>query len=124
VQVAFPGDQHPVSAFGAGRAREAFRVGVHPRGLRRGGPPADCDRGGHGAEGGGELCVPVPDQVSEPVTGLLELAGEVAGELGRPAARGMRRDPGQVNAAGPGLDDERGVQAPEREDAAGVEEIR
>ena len=58
------------------------------------------------------------------MTGLLELTGEVAGELGGPAARGMRRDPEQMNAAGPGLDDERDVQTLEREDAVDVEEIR
>jgi hypothetical protein len=36
----------------------------------------------------------------------------------------VRRDPEQMNAPGPGLDDERDVQALEREDAVDVEEVR
>jgi hypothetical protein len=103
VQVAFPGDQHPVSAFGADSAHETFRIGVHPGNLRSGGQHADTDRGEHGVEGSGELRVPVPDQVSEPVTGLLELTGEVTGELGGPVARGMRRGPEQMYPPGPEL---------------------
>src|SRR6185437_8981885 len=96
----------------------------HPRGLRRGGQHGDAGRGEHCAEGGGELRVPVPDQVSEPVTGLIELTGEVAGELAGPLARGVCRDPGQSYPPGPGLDDERDVQALEREHAADVEQVR
>jgi len=33
VQVAFPDDRHPVSAFGADGPHEAFCTGVHPRSL-------------------------------------------------------------------------------------------
>ena len=68
---------------------------LHPRSLRRGGPHADSGRGEHGVGSGGELRIRVPDQVGEPVTGLLELAGEVAGELGGPAARGCAVIPGR-----------------------------
>jgi hypothetical protein len=123
-QVTFPDDQHPVSALGADRAHEAFGVGVHPRRLRRGGQHVDSDRGGHGVGSGGELRIPVPDQAGDPVTGLLALTGEVAGELGGPFAGGVRRDGEQVNTPGPGLDDERGGQALEREDAVNAEEVR
>jgi len=58
------------------------------------------------------------------VTGLLELTGEVAGELGGPPARGVRRDPEQMHPPRPDLDDERDIQAPEREHAVGVKEVR
>ena len=64
------------------------------------------------------------DQVGEPVTGLLELTGEIAGELGRPLACGVCRDAEQVHPPGPGLDDERDVQALEREHAVDVKEVR
>ena len=83
-----PDDEHPVSALGADGAHEAFRIGIHPRSLRRGGQHADSDRAEHGVEGGGELRIPIPDQVGEPVTGFFELTGEVADELDGPAARG------------------------------------
>lgn len=52
----------------------------------------------------------VPDQVREPLTGLLEVTGEVAGELRHPAARGVRGDPEQVHPPGPDLDDEGDIQ--------------
>ena len=58
------------------------------------------------------------------MTGLLELTGEVAGELGGPAARGVRRDPEQMHPPSPCLDDERDIQTPEREHAVGMEEVR
>jgi len=92
--------------------------------MRCGGQHADTDRAEHGVEGGGELRVSVPDQVSEPVTGLLELTGEIAGELGRPLACGVCRDAEQVHPPGPGLDDERDIQALEREHAVDVKEVR
>ena len=78
--------------------------------LRCGGQHADTDRAEHGVEGGGELRVPVPDQVSEPVTGLLKLTGEIAGELGRPLACGVCRDAEQLHPPGPCLDDERDIR--------------
>ena len=78
--------------------------------LRCGGQHADTDRAEYGVEGGGELRVPVPDQVSEPVTGLLKLTGEIAGELGRPLACGVCRDAEQLHPPGPCLDDERDIR--------------
>ena len=39
------------------------------------------DRGKDGIERGGELRIPVPDQVGEPAPGLCQFAGEVSGEL-------------------------------------------
>jgi hypothetical protein len=76
------------------------------------------------SKGGGELRVPVPDQVSEPVTALLELNGEVAGEPGGPLPRGVCRDPWQMHPPGPYLEDERDMQTPERAHAAGMQEVR
>jgi hypothetical protein len=123
VQVALPGDQHPVSAFGADRAHEAFCVGVHPRGLRRGRQHAGSNRVEHGVEGGGEPRVPVPDQVGEPMTGLLELTGEVADKLGGPPARGVRRDPEQMHPPGPDLDHKCDIKALECDRAVDMKEV-
>jgi hypothetical protein len=47
--------------------------------------------------------------MSEPVTGILKLTGEVTGELGSPVARGVRRDPEQMYPPGPDLDDETSI---------------
>ena len=58
------------------------------------------------------------------MTGFFELTGEVADELDGPAARGVRRDPEQMHPPGPDLDDERDIQALEREHAVDVKEVR
>ena len=55
---------------------------------------------------------------------LLEFGGEIAGELGGPLASGMSRDAEQVHPPGPDLDDERDVEALERDRAVDVEEVR
>src|SRR5690348_6677573 len=62
--------------------------------------------------------------MGEPVTDLLELGGEVADKLGGPLAGRVCRDPEQVHPPGPDLDDERDVQALERDRAVDVEEVR
>jgi hypothetical protein len=71
----------------------------------------------------GELRIPVPDQVGEPARCLFQSAGEIAGELGGPLARRVPGNPEQVHAPGVEFDDERHVQAGERECAVDVEEV-
>jgi hypothetical protein len=58
------------------------------------------------------------------VTGLLELTGEVAGKLGGPRARGCAVISGRCTRRIPVFMDERGIQALERDHAAGVEQVR
>jgi DNA-binding CsgD family transcriptional regulator len=76
-----------------------------------------------GVECGGELRVPVADQVSEAASGFLEIGGEVAGEPGGPLAGRVPYDPEQVHPSCLVFDGERDAQAGERDRAAGVEEI-
>lgn len=70
----------------------------------------------------GELRVPVPDQVREPVPGLLEFGRELPGGLDGPRAGRMRGDAEQLNPAGSQFDHEHWVQARERQ-RVGVGEV-
>ncbi|MEY9889286.1 hypothetical protein ABIA31_002934 [Catenulispora sp. MAP5-51] len=87
-QVAFTDDQHPVGALGTDDAHEPLREGIHSRCLWCGEYAVDADGGEYCVEGGGELCISVPNQIPEPVS-LLEVRGEVPCELCSPDADGV-----------------------------------
>jgi len=122
-QVPLAGDEHLVGALSPCRADEAFRVGVHPGCLGRDRQYCRPDRGEHGVGCSGELRVPIADQVSEPASGLLQVGGKVAGQLCGPLAARVSGDPEQVHSPCPVFDDERDIQAPQRDRAVDVEEI-
>ena len=84
VQVAFSGDEDPVGALSADEADPAPGEGVHLRGLRCGEHDLDADGGKDRVEGGTELRVPVANQASESVPGLLQITGKTAGQLNHP----------------------------------------
>jgi hypothetical protein len=98
-------------------------MAFHPGSLGRGRQYCRPGRGEHGVERGGELSVAVADQVSEPVPGFLQIGGEVAGELGGPLAGRVSGDAEQVHPSCLVFDDERDVQALERERAVDMKEI-
>jgi putative transposase len=122
-QVLLASDEHPVGALGSHRAHEALGIGIHPGRLGRDWQCFDSDRSEHGVERGGELGIPVPDQVGEPGSGFFQFAGKVAGELSGPLVRRVPGDAKYVHPPCLDFDDERDVQAAECERAVDMEEI-
>ena len=58
-----------------------------------------------GVEGCGEPGVAIADEEPEPPAGIVEVHGEVAGQLGQPSAGRVRGDAEDVHAAGGVLND-------------------
>ncbi len=83
-QVAFGGDEHPVGAFCWNSFHSALGVGVHSRCLRCGLHDLDSGGGEDCVEGGGGAAVAVANQMGESLAGVLEVEGELVGELGGP----------------------------------------
>lgn len=75
-----------VETLGADRAHEALceRVGFWR--AHRGANGLDADRGEHVVKAGGELGVAVANEGPEVPTGIFEICGEVARDLGHPRA--------------------------------------
>ncbi|GAA3792429.1 hypothetical protein GCM10022206_35160 [Streptomyces chiangmaiensis] len=77
-------DQQTVGALIPYGAYEAFRVWVAAGAAWKGFGHGDALAGEDGVEGGGELRVPVPDEVGEVGGAVAELPQELAGLLGGP----------------------------------------
>jgi len=120
--VAAIADQQPVQALGAHRAYPALGIGVGLRRPRWDLHDLDARGGEHRVERGGELRVPVAEQVSEPVGPLAEVHQQVPGGLGDPLPGGVGGDAGQVRATAVELDDEQHVQ-PGQSDRLDGEEV-
>jgi hypothetical protein len=73
-------------------------------------------------EAGGELAVPVADQVAELLGAAAEVHEQVAGLLGHPGAGGVGGDPGEVHVAAAVLDHHENVKAAQ-EDGVDVGEV-
>jgi hypothetical protein len=86
-------DQEMVEAFPTGGAHPSLGERVRVRRPHRGADDLGADRAPHVVEGPGELGVTVADQVGHDTPPVLEDAGQVAGLLGDPGARRVRRDP-------------------------------
>src|ERR1035441_1713189 len=104
-------------------ADESFGVRVRTRRTDRSADGLDTDRGEHLVEACGELGVPVADEESEVPTGILEIGGEVAGDLSHPWVIGIGGGTEDVDDASLQFDDEQHVVAPQ-EDRVDVEEVR
>jgi len=121
LEVAAAEDQDPVQALTAGAADPA--LGVRAR-LRR---PYRCldHSNTFGSEDlvelAGELAVAVADEEPRAGSFVLELHREVACLLGRPAAVGIRGDPGEMHAASRELDEEQDVEALQEQRVGGEE---
>lgn len=103
LRVASAEDQHSVGALLADRAYESFRmrvaVGAARRDLRDGDALAGEDR----IKGGGELSVPVADQVGEVGGTVTSLPQQLPGLLSGPDSCGMGPDAEDVHGASPDL---------------------
>jgi hypothetical protein len=99
-QVPLASDQHPVGALGPCRADEPLGDRVHPLRLRRGRYHLDPASGKDRVERGGELGVPVPDQVGELASGVGQVGGQLAGQLGGLCRSLEAGDAQQVNMPG------------------------
>ena len=75
-------DEGPVEEFAADAADEPFGDRVRARRSNRGCDHLDVGAGGDGVERGGELGVPIADQEPEVCADVVEVHGEVAGQLG------------------------------------------
>ena len=119
-ELAFAGDEHPVSAFTTHGPDEPFGDGVHLRRLRSGRDRGDAGRAEHRVERGGELDVEVPDQMgetmsdgySQPATPLANIRYLINGvEIRRPDA-GFVMPSGRQGVIGHGLSAVAGIAAP------------
>lgn len=90
---------------------------VHPRDVDAGGDDFHSGIGQQGVEGGGELRVPVADQVPGPAARVLEIHEEVASELYDPLAGGVRGGAQDPDTSGRVLDDGEDVQLRARQGA-------
>ncbi len=122
-EVAFAEDQHPVGDLGPNGEDEPFRIGVRARAPGRDLDGLDTGAGQDCGEGPGELPGRVADQEPEARSAISEIHQEIADLLCCPWPVRVRGDPGDVDMAAAGLDDEEAVQALERDRAVHVEEV-
>jgi hypothetical protein len=108
--VALVDDEDAVEELAADGADKAFSDGVGPR--RPHGRPDDLDAaaGEDGVEGRGELGVTISDEEPEPPADVVEVHGQVAGQLGQPRPGRVRGDAEDVDATVGVLDDKERVQ--------------
>jgi hypothetical protein len=92
------------------------------RGLRCGEHDLDADGAKDRVEGGTEFRVPVANQVSDSVPGLLQITGKTAGQLNHPDPARMLGNTERVDPACLDLDDERDIQPLQRH-GIDVEEV-
>ena len=83
-------DQDAIEEFTPDGAHEASGDGVGPRRPHRRPDDPDIDGGEDGVEARGEFGVAIADEEPEPLTGGVEVHGEVAGLLGQPRAGRVR----------------------------------
>ena len=121
-QVPFAMDQDMVQALPPGRAYPPFRERVRSRRPRRGANDPHALRGEDRVERAGELRVPVADQEPELASPLAQIQHQVAGLLGHPLPRRMRRGTKQMHPAGGDLHDEQDVD-PLEADRVDVQEV-
>ncbi len=91
------------------------------RGADRGEDGLGADRGEDVVEAGGELRVSVSDEESHPLSSVLEIGGEVAGDLGDPGAVRVGGDAENWHDASFDLDHEQHVVATEENGVDGEE---
>jgi hypothetical protein len=82
----------------------------------------DACAGEDGVERGGEFGVAVADEESEGRAGVIQVHGQVAGQLGQPGCGRVRGDSEDVDLAGGVFDDEERVE-PGQSDGVDVEEV-
>lgn len=111
VSVSFIHDHDAVEQLPTDAAHEAFRDRIGPRRPNRRSNDCYADGGEHGVESGGELRVAVAYEEPEPSAGVVEIHGEVAGQLGEPRAGRVGGDAEDVHAAVGVLDHEERIQA-------------
>ena len=113
-EVAFAEDQHPVGDLGPNGEDEPFRIGVRARAPGRDHHGLDTGTGQDCVEGPGELPGRLADQEPAARSAISEIHQEIADLLCCPWPVRVRGDPGDVDMAAAGLDDEEAVQALER----------
>lgn len=121
-QMSFPGNEHPVGAFGPRGEDPALREGIRSWALGRDLERFDAFAGEYRVEGVGELAVAVADQEAQLVGPLPEISDEIAGQLRRPGRGWMRGNAQDVDVAVAGIQDEEYVDTLEGH-AIDVEEI-
>jgi hypothetical protein len=109
-RVSLVDDQDAVEEFPTDGADEAFGDRVGPRRPHRCLDDPHIEGGEDGVECGGEPGVSITDEEPEPLPGVIEVDGQVAGLLGQPGAGGVGGDAEDVDAAGGVLDDEERVE--------------
>jgi hypothetical protein len=115
-------DQHPVQQLTTDGADPPFGERVRPRRPHRRAQDPDALGAEDRIEAIGELRVPVVDEEPELPDAVPKVHDEVAGLLGYPRSRRVRRHPQDVDAAGGDLEHEQHVQAPEQH-RVDVEEV-
>ena len=105
-QMSFPGNEHPVGAFGPGGEDPALREGIRSWALGRDLERFDAFAGERRVEGVGELAVAVADQEAQLAGPLPEISDEIAGQLRRPGRGWMRGNAQDVDVAVAGIQDE------------------
>jgi hypothetical protein len=81
-------DQEPVGALAAGCAHPALGIGVPAWGSRGTAQDPQTERGEDRVEAGHEFGVTIPDQERERGSTIVQIHGQVAGDLGDPDSRG------------------------------------
>ena len=116
------GYEEVVEALLADGPHEPLGESIRPGRGNRGSYRFDADRGEGGVEGGGEFGVSVPNEESELAPSVFEVGGEVAGHLSDPGSGGVGSDAQQVHLSPVDFNDEKHVEAPQR-DAINCEEV-
>src|ERR1039458_7219122 len=111
-----------VEALVADGAHESLRERVRTRRADRGANRLDTDRGEDRVKVGGEFGVPIAYEEPESSTGLFEVGGEVACDLGHPRAVRVSGDAEDVDYASFQFDHEQHVAAAEQH-GVDVEEV-
>jgi hypothetical protein len=110
-QVVLVPDQGPVQEFVAAGLHPALHDGVHARHPDTGEHDLDAGIGQDLVEQHWVLRVPVPDQVSDGGSGVLQVHDQIPGSLGNPVRGGVRGGAEDPDAPGGMLDDREDVLA-------------
>ncbi len=121
-RVPLPIDQDLVGALLPHGTPESFGVAVGRGQLRGDLDDPDTPVCEHGVERGGELGVPIADQMTKPIDPISEVGHQIAGLLGDPVGRGMFGDAQDVDPPGAHLHHEQDIQSAQP-DGVDVEEI-
>ena len=115
-------DERQVQALSTQAPDEPLRVAVRPRRANRRLDRPGADRGEHGVERGGELGVPIADQELELRGPFPDVSEQVAGLLGGPLPRRVRRHTQDVDPTGADLHHEEHIQ-PAQQHGVHVQEV-